>query len=155
MTDNITNNDVINVADTEADVSEKIERENNDISMAEMISAVKRDYEEQIDALKAECAMLKYRRDDINAKKNDLKAKNDEYLNEYVTVKLFKDGDKYRDDVYVAVNGANCVIKRGEWVTIKRKFALVLDASEIQDMKTADMIACEQEKFAGESAKLG
>ena len=69
------------------------------------------------------------------------------YLEELVAVKLFRDNDHYRDDVYVAVNGHNCVIKRGEWVKIKRKFALVLDASEIQDMKTAEMLEAEQNRF--------
>ncbi len=69
------------------------------------------------------------------------------YLNEPVAVKLFRDNDRYRDDVYVAVNGQNCVIKRGEWVKIKRKFALVLDQSEIQDMKTADWLEAEQKRY--------
>lgn len=69
------------------------------------------------------------------------------YLNELVAVKLFKDNDRYRDDVYVAVNGHNCVIKRGEWVMVKRKFALVLDQSEIQDMKTAAMLETEQARY--------
>lgn len=69
------------------------------------------------------------------------------YLNEYVAVKLFRDNDRYKDDVYVAVNGHNCVIKRGEWVKIKRKFALVLDQSEIQDIRTAEMLEAEQNRF--------
>ncbi|MBE6559446.1 MAG: hypothetical protein E7661_10645 [Ruminococcaceae bacterium] len=69
------------------------------------------------------------------------------YLNEPVAVKLFRDNDRYKDDVYVAVNGQNCVIKRGEWVKIKRKFAIVLDQSEIQDMKTAEMLEAEQNRF--------
>ena len=69
------------------------------------------------------------------------------YLNEYVAVKLFRDNDRYKDDVYVAVNGRNCVNKRGEWVKIKRKFALVLDQSEIQDIKTAEMLEAEQNRF--------
>ncbi len=69
------------------------------------------------------------------------------YLNEEVAVKLFRDNDRYKDDVYVAVNGQNCVIKRGEWVKIKRKFALVLDQSEIQDMKTAEMLEAEQKRY--------
>ena len=76
------------------------------------------------------------------------------YLNEYVAVKLFRDNDRHKDDVYVAVNGHNCVIKRGEWVKIKRKFALVLDQSEIQDMKTAEMLEAEQNRFrAAEEAQ--
>ena len=69
------------------------------------------------------------------------------YLNEYVAVKLFRDNDRYKDDVYVAVNGQNCIVKRGEWVKIKRKFALVLDQSEIQDMQTAEYLEAEQARF--------
>ena len=69
------------------------------------------------------------------------------YLNEYVAVKLFRDNDRYKDDVYVAVNGQNCLIKRGEWVKIKRKFALVLDQSEIQDMQTAEYLEAEQAHY--------
>ena len=76
------------------------------------------------------------------------------YLNEYVAVKLFRDNDRYKDDVYVAVNGQNCLIKRGEWVKIKRKFAMVLDQSEIQDMQTAEMLEAEQNRFrAAEEAR--
>jgi hypothetical protein len=84
-----------------------------------------------------------------NAKSNAPKsvAEIEAYLNEYVAVKLFRDNDRYKDDVYVAVNGRNCVIKRGEWVKIKRKFALVLDQSEIQDMQTAEYLEAEQARF--------
>lgn len=73
------------------------------------------------------------------------------YLEEYIAIKLFKDNDRYKDDVYVAINGKNCVIKRGEWVKIKRKFALVLDQSEIQDSKAAQLMEAEQNRFAGQS----
>ena len=62
------------------------------------------------------------------------------YMDEYVEVKLFKDNDKYKDDVFVSVNGENCVIKRGERVKIKLKFAEVLDHSEHQDYETSKMI---------------
>lgn len=64
-------------------------------------------------------------------------------LEEYVEVELFRDNDKYKDDVYVAVGGENCLIKRGVPVRIKRKFALVLNQSKLQDMKTAALIAAE------------
>ena len=84
-----------------------------------------------------------------NEIKNDLVAPLDAeaYLNEYVAVKLFRDNDRYKDDVYVAVNGQNCIVKRGEWVKIKRKFALVLDQSEVQDMQTAEYLEAEQARF--------
>ena len=57
-----------------------------------------------------------------------------------VPIPLFKDNEKYKDDVFVAVNGENCVIKRGERVQIKRKFAEVLDHSEHQDYETSLLI---------------
>ena len=79
--------------------------------------------------------------------KNNTTMDAEAYLNEMVAVKLFRDNDRYKDDVYVAVNGHNCIIKRGEWVKIKRKFAMVLDQSEIQDMKTAEMLEAEQNRF--------
>lgn len=69
---------------------------------------------------------------------------------ELVEVKLFKDTGKYKDDVFVAVNGENCVIKRGERVQIKRKFAEVLDHSEHQDYETSLMI--EQKSREGAKA---
>ena len=72
------------------------------------------------------------------------------YMEEYVEVKLFKDNDKYKDDVFVAVNGENCVIKRGERVKIKRKFAEVLDHSEHQDYETSKLI-----EQATKTKKLG
>ena len=77
------------------------------------------------------------------------------WLNEYVEVKLFKDNDKYKDDVYVAINGKNCVIRRGEWTRIRRKFALLLDQSEIQDLRTAELMAGESERFANASRRIG
>ena len=77
------------------------------------------------------------------------------YLEEYIAIKLFKDNDRYKDDVYVAINGKNCVIKRGEWVKIKRKFALVLDQSEIQDSKAAQLMEAEQNRFVAKSRGMG
>ena len=77
------------------------------------------------------------------------------YVEEYIAIKLFRDNDRYKDDVYVAINGKNCVIKRGEWVKIKRKFALVLDQSEIQDSKAAQLMEAEQNRFAAKSRGMG
>lgn len=70
------------------------------------------------------------------------------YWNETVEVKLFKDNNKYKDDVFVAVNGENCVIKRGERVQVKRKFAKVLDLSDMQDYETSMLIEKKSNEFA-------
>ena len=66
--------------------------------------------------------------------------KAEEYWNEEVEIQLFKDSGKYKDDVYVAVNGQNCLIQRGKPVRVKRKFAEALRRSLEQDNETADMI---------------
>lgn len=72
---------------------------------------------------------------------------------ERVTIRLFKDGGKYKDDVFVAVNGETCVVKRGVPVQIKKKFAEVLERSMKQDEATAALIERESSSYA-EQAKL-
>lgn len=64
-------------------------------------------------------------------------------LDEYVEIELFRDGDRYKDDVFVAVGGENCLIKRGEPVRVKRKIALALEQSRRQDVAAAALIAAE------------
>lgn len=120
----------------------------------ETIAALKAEYEQKLAEKDAENAYLRAEKKAAEQKVRDAAEEYERYLNEYIAVKLFKDNDRYRDDVYVAVNGQNCIIKRGEWVKIKRKFALVLDASEIQDMKTAEYIENEQKSFAEKSARV-
>ena len=70
------------------------------------------------------------------------------YWNEPVEVKLFKDNNKYKDDVYVSVNDDNCLIKRGERVMVKRKFADLLDKSDMQDYETSKLIEQKSNEFA-------
>ena len=70
------------------------------------------------------------------------------YYNELVEVKLFKDNNKYKDDVVVGVNGVLCQIRRGEKVKIKRKFAEVLDNSDLQDYETSLLIEKKSSEFA-------
>lgn len=61
------------------------------------------------------------------------KATDNAYYNELVKVTLFKDNDRYKDDVFVAVNGVGMIVPRGKEVEIPRKYAEVLRNSEIQD----------------------
>jgi len=59
--------------------------------------------------------------------------KSNNYYNELVKVRLFKDNDKYKDDVFVAVNGKGMIVPRGKEVEIPRKYAIALKNSEAQD----------------------
>ena len=51
------------------------------------------------------------------------------------------------------LNGKNCLIRRGVWTRIRRKFALLLDQSEIQDLRTAELMEQEESRFADESLR--
>lgn len=73
------------------------------------------------------------------------------YGEELVPVRLFKDNDKYKDDVFVAVNGERVQIKRGETVMVKRKFADVLEQSMKQDTATANLIERESSRYEAEA----
>ena len=85
---------------------------------------------------------------ELTEEEKKAKAERDAYWNELVPVKLFKDNNKYKDDVFVAVNGENCVIKRGEKVMVKRKFAEVLELSDKQDYETSLLIEQKSSEFA-------
>ena len=109
-------------------------------------------YEAKIDALETERA--EKQASEISEKRLREFIKNQEaWLNEYVEIRLFKDNEKYKDDVYVAINGKNCLIRRGVWTRIRRKFALLLDQSEIQDLRTAQYMEREASRFADESLR--
>lgn len=62
------------------------------------------------------------------------------YYNEEVEIELFKDNGKYKDDVFVAVNGVGMVVPRGKPYKIKRKYAIVLENSLKQDKKAIDFM---------------
>ena len=68
-------------------------------------------------------------------------------LEEYVEIKLFKDNGKYKDDVFVSVNGENCLIKRGVKVKIKKKFAQVLEQSDMQDYLTSQLMESKEAEY--------
>lgn len=123
------------------------------------LSALRREMEEMRAAYEAKIVELEAENTEKKAAIADEKRfqsflKNQEvWLNEYVEVRLFKDNEKYKDDVYVAINGKNCVIRRGVWTRIRRKFALLLDQSEIQDLRTAELMEKEASRFADESRR--
>ncbi|MBE6761832.1 MAG: hypothetical protein E7551_06055 [Ruminococcaceae bacterium] len=65
---------------------------------------------------------------------------NEEYMKQSVTIKLFKDNGKYRDDVYVAVNDRSFLIKRGVEVTVPRFVEQALKNSLSQDEYVASLV---------------
>ena len=59
---------------------------------------------------------------------------------EMVTIQLFKDEERYKDDVPVFVNGKRVLIKRGVEVEVPRYIAEVVAASQKQDSQTEAMM---------------
>ena len=85
---------------------------------------------------------------ELTEEQKKAKEAEDAYWNEYVEVTLFKDNNKYRDDVPVGVNGEICLVQRGKRVKIKRKFADVLEKSNRQDFETSELIEQKSQEFA-------
>ena len=85
--------------------------------------------------------------------KNAAQAEKD-YYNEMVEIELFKDNGKYKDDVFVAVNGVGCIVPRGKKVKVKRKYALALKDSMAQDKKTSDFIELKVRECQEAESKL-
>ena len=71
--------------------------------------------------------------------------------NDLVPIRLFKDNDKYKYDVVVAVNVRSFQIKRGETVQVPAYVAEVLEQSMAQDNATANLIARESSAYAAEA----
>ena len=74
-------------------------------------------------------------------------AKPEENPDERVNIYLMRDSDKYKGDVFVQVNGVGYIIQRGKNVKVPKAVAEVLQNSQEQDSRTAELIDQETEKF--------
>ena len=138
----------------------KIEEQAEQI-MSPELEVIKAQIAKMIEDAKAEAAAIitnaqEQAKDIADGKKpmSEEARKAEEYWNEEVEIQLFKDSGKYKDDVYVAVNGKNCLIQRGKPVKVKRKFAEVLRQSLEQDNETADMIKELESEYAKRTREL-
>ena len=108
------------------------------------LSAVKAEIAKMLDEARAEASrIVDEARKSVGsntAEREAAIAADKERGEELVEIKLFRDNDKYKDDVFVGCNGENVVIQRGVKVKIKRKFAEILDHSELQDYETNELI---------------
>ena len=74
---------------------------------------------------------------------------------EMVEIRLFKDNNKYKDDVYVGVNGRGYLIKRGQTVRVPRAVYEIIENSRNQDEYTARLIEQESTRYENESRARG
>ncbi len=64
-----------------------------------------------------------------------------------VTIKLFKDGQRYSEALYVNVNDANFVIPRGVPVTVPYFVAKHIEEMNAQDENTAQLVSMFEAQF--------
>ena len=117
-----------------------------ELKIAEMLEAAKAEAQRIIDEAKVAVGQGNVQTNDAerSAEREAELARGEEL----VEVKLFKDNDKYKEPVFVAVNGETLAIERGVKVKIKRKFAEVLENSDKQDYETSKLIERKSDEFA-------
>lgn len=60
--------------------------------------------------------------------------------NEMVTIQLFKDNERYKEDLFVCVNGKSFLIQRGVPVDVPAYVAEVIERSQQQDEMSGAMM---------------
>lgn len=131
-------------------MAKRTETKPEEINLADIekqVDAIIKKAKEEADRIVAE-AKAATADNGLSDEEKNAKAERDAYWNELVEIKLFKDNNKYKDDVFVSVNGENCVIKRGVRVKVKRKFANVLDLSDLQDYETSILIENKSKEYS-------
>ena len=116
-----------------------------ELKIAEMLEQAQKEAQRIIDEAKAAVEGTKQAKDEAISAEREAELARGEEL---VEVKLFKDNDKYKEPVFVGVNGEAIAIERGVRVQIKRKFAEVLDNSDKQDYETAKLIERKTDEFS-------
>ncbi|MCQ2436007.1 MAG: hypothetical protein MJ101_03780 [Clostridia bacterium] len=81
-------------------------------------------------------------------------AEAEKYLNEEVTIRLFKDGEKYKVDLVLVLNGVTVVIKRGIPQRIKRKYANLIELAQIQDIVALDAIKKAEDTYKADNDRF-
>lgn len=122
----------------------------------ELLEALEKLKKEKESLLK-EVEDLKSRDNEPTPEEIDEKAEAEKaYWNELVEVSTFYDGDKYKDDISVVVNGKRYLIKRGETVMVPRFVKHVLDNQTKQLRYSAEYEKQLQNRFEKETeAYLG
>jgi hypothetical protein len=64
-----------------------------------------------------------------------------------VTIRLFKDSGKYKDDMIVGLNGRMYQIQRGKEVEVPWAVAEIIRESLEQDQATAELIMREEQNY--------
>lgn len=95
-------------------------------------------------------AMVAAQMAEVKEKKDELPEevrKNQERVKEEVEIELFYDGEKYKDPVYVGINGKGYLIKRGEKVKVPVAIAEILQQSAEQNKIARGLVREAEQKL--------
>ena len=73
---------------------------------------------------------------------------------EYVKVKLFRDEYRYKQPLYVAINGRNWLIKRGVEVTLPKYVADFIEQQMREESAIWERVAKEEQEYKDQTARL-
>lgn len=117
-----------------------------DAQMAELRKKLEAVTPESVDIAAEEAA--RKQKEKAEAEEREQYAKR---LEEKVPVTLIKlPFSGYTDEVFLGINGETVRIKRGETVMVKRKFALLLDQSQMQNNRAIDYMEAEAARYAND-----
>ena len=117
-------------------------------AIAEMLQQAREEAQKQADAIIAEAkALAENEKNAKSAAEAKALAEDKARGEELVEIKLFKDNSKYKEPVFVGVNGETWAIERGVRVPVPRKVAEVLDNSDKQDYETSVLIENKQKEY--------
>lgn len=74
---------------------------------------------------------------------------------ETVRIRLFKDEYRYKQPLYVSINGKNWLIKRGVEVEVPKYVADFISQLEAEDQRIWEKVAKEEEQYKQDTARLG
>lgn len=74
---------------------------------------------------------------------------------EFVNVRLFRDEYRYKEPLYVAINGKNWVIQRGVEVTLPKYVADFIEQQMAEEAKIWERVALEEKEFIEKTPKQG
>lgn len=135
------------------------EKSQNELDLEERLNKILEAAQKKADEIIAEAqkraeGIVKAKAVKAASPDDEEKRKFEAYMNERVPVCLFKDNNKYKDDVAVTVNGETILIQRGKHVQIPRKFALVLENSQMQDAYAAEHMAALADQYKSKEPYL-
>lgn len=132
------------------EINEELIKELVNAKIAEMMASAEVKSKEIIENAEKKAAEIMEKVAEKTEGKSSLSEENEKInaeLEEYTLVHVFKGDGKYAEDIYLSVNGDNCLVKRGYPIRIKKKFAVLLEQSYQQDLMAKEYMEKKEKEY--------